>query len=286
MIRTLEPRVRTHLVALAAAAAAALVVAGCASSRGPVAAGVAAAGPAVEPAWAPDPSAADLSICSGGEPLIAADPVDPMDFAERLHGTWELKTRTIQGLTIDTNSKFWFDLRDPESDRALGTAMLVDYGNLSILDPQAATRACPADATVSAFWEVRVERLDDRSLALRMDGEYFGSYGDFLEGIDATESASFYRYGDQYLAGKLVSPAGGQGAPDDVWDRISLRDGVLTYVSCTGRFIDRYVKRSEVLEVDGRSLREVWERRKSDGTMLEPIPVVPWWQVSALGAGE
>lgn len=229
-------------------------------------------------------AAADLSICRHRDrPLTASGSVDAEDFASRLTGTWELRTRTIQGLTIDTDSHFWFDLEPGTDDgRAEGVAMLVDYGNLSVLDPRSATDACPAHATVSAHWQVSVDEEADDHLSLVMDGEYFGSYGDFLEGVHATESATFYRHDGRYLAGRLVSPAGGQGIPDDVWDRIALVDGVLTYVSCQGRFIDRYVKVSdEPPRIDGLTLSEAWERRKARGATLEPVPVVPWWSLES-----
>jgi hypothetical protein len=204
--------------------------------------------------------------------------IDVRDFAARLHGTWELRTRTIQGLTIDTNSQFYFDIDSSSEADATGTAMMIDYGNLSVLDPLGLAAACRADATVAALWKVRITREGNSTVLLAMDGQYFGSYGDFQKGVVATEKASFLRRQDEYLSGGVVSPAGGQGMPDDVWDRIGLSADTLTYVSCEGGFIDRYVKQSSSEpSVDGAPLQIAWEKRVKDGAVLLPIPVEPSW---------
>jgi hypothetical protein len=111
-----------------------------------------------------------------------------------------------------------------------------------------------------------------------MDGQYFGSYGDFLKGITATEKAAFLKRRDDYLSGGVVSPAGGQGIPDDVWDRIGLSADTLTYVSCANGYIDRYVKRSSSEpRLDGLPLEEAWRKRVHEGSILVPVPVEPGW---------
>lgn len=228
---------------------------------------------AVAPAADPGPS--DLSLCAKPKiPLVPETEIDVRDFASRLHGTWELSTRTIQGLTIDTNSLFYFDIDSATEEGAAGTAMMIDYGNLSVLDPLGFSAACRADATVAALWQVRIAREPGKTVSLIMDGQYFGSYGDFLKGITATEQTAFMRRRDEYLSGGIVSPAGGQGMPDDVWDRVGLTLDTLTYVSCAGGFIDRYVKRaSGDPRVDGMPLQVAWEKRVKEGSILVPIPV-------------
>lgn len=249
------------------------------SAPEPVHAALSAAPEAVE---APDPGPSDLSLCMKEKvPLVPAAEIDVRDFASRLHGTWELSTRTIQGLTIDTNSLFYFDIDEATETGAAGTAMMIDYGNLSVLDPMGFSAACRADATVAALWKVRISRSEGepgKTVSLVMDGQYFGSYGDFQKGITATEQTAFMRRGDEYLSGGIVSPAGGQGMPDDVWDRVGLSPDTLTYVSCAGGFIDRYVKRaSGEPRVDGMPLAAAWEKRVKEGSILVPIPVEPGW---------
>lgn len=246
----------------------------------PVHAAVPAAAPAPAPAAVPaipaaDPGPSDLSLCAKPKvPLVPEAEIDVRDFASRLHGTWELSTRTIQGLTIDTNSLFYFDIDQATEEGAAGTAMMIDYGNLSVLDPLGFSAACRADATVAALWKVRIAREPGKTVSLIMDGQYFGSYGDFLKGITATEQTAFMRRADEYLSGGIVSPAGGQGMPDDVWDRVGLSLDTLTYVSCAGGFIDRYVKRaSGEPRVDGMPLQVAWEKRVKEGSILVPIPV-------------
>jgi hypothetical protein len=229
----------------------------------------------------------DLSICSrkaapGSTPKSTPDLAE---FARQLNGTWKLSNRTIRGLTIDTNTFFYFDLPSTSQAEVKGTAMLIDYGNLSVLDPMNFAAACLADATVEAMWDVQIGRKEPASVSLVMNGEYFGSYGDFLKGIHATESSVFAQFGQGFLSGKLTTPGGGQGVEDDVWDRIGLSAGTLTYVSCTGGYVERYVKISDERPlIEGMSLRENWEKRKQDGSVVRPIPVVPAWRESVPGA--
>ncbi len=220
----------------------------------------------------------DLSVCDGARPLPEpGEPVDAAEFARRLHGTWALANRTIRGLTIDTNSTFYFDL-GVAGGKATGTAVLIDYGNLEVLDPLNRCAACLADATVSALWEVTVEPRGE-AIELIMAGEYYGSYGEFQKGVRATERSSFLRRGGQYLSGKLVTPGGGFGQADDVWDRVGLAGDTLTYVSCEGLYVERYVKvGTETPRLDGLPLREAWARRKQEGSLLRPVPVAPAWK--------
>ena len=239
-----------------------------------VAAGLAL--PAAGAAETGSPRHADLSVCrETGVTWPAGDEIDVRDFTNRLQGTWELHYRTIQGVTIDTDSYFYFDLQARDAQAAQGTALMLDRGNLGNMDPLAKCKACLADAAVGALWKVKIAREKDRPrVTLVMDGDYLGSYGEFVKGMRHTETTTFARYGDVYLAGKLTSPSGVEGGPDDVWDRISLTDDVLTYVSCRGGFIDRFVKRSSARpRVDGLDLEQTWARRKADGSLLRPVPV-------------
>lgn len=244
-----------------------------------------AAAPSVPPSSQPgapggDIGPTDLSVC-GAPPadLGGVEPVDAAEFATRLHGTWVLANRTMRGLTIDTNTRFFFDFASKKADRAAGTAVLIDYGNLEVLDPLSRCAACLADATVSAQWDVTVAAPAKDAIELVMAGEYFGSYGEFQHGIKATERSSFMRRGGQYLSGRLATPGGGYGMPDDVWDRIELTGDTLIYVSCKGLYVERYVKVSaETPRLDGLPLREAWAKRKKDGSVLRPVPVVPAWK--------
>ena len=86
--------------------------------------------------------------------------------------------------------------------------------------------------------------------------------------------ADRYRRGRVFLAGDAAhasSPAGGQGVPDDVWERIGLTADTLTYVSCRGGYIDRFEKLANDRPlVDGVVLAEAWKRVKQDGSLLKP----------------
>ena len=215
----------------------------------------------------------DLSICSGGNPIPAKDDaVDAERFASWLHGTWLLKTRTIQGVAVDTESKYYLDIDDIKPSGARGWAMMIDRGNLHALDYRRVCAACLADAAVGALWKVEIS-VDPggHSAHLKMIGDYLGSYGDFRKGIQATEQTHFHQYGPVFLAGQLKSPAGGQGLEDDTWDRVSLSDGVFTYTSCKNGFIDRFVKISDQKPlVAGLDLRDAWKAIKASGTLVNP----------------
>lgn len=222
-----------------------------------------------------EPGPSDLSVCRREISIPPGGEISVTDFAAKLHGTWLLNTRTIQGLTIDTDSRFYFDMASSDESEARGTALMLDRGNLGVLDPLEACKACKADASLGALWTVSVTRSPDRQMVtLTMAGDYLGSYGDFVKGVHATETAVFVRNGDRYVAGRLVSPAGGQGMPDDVWDRIGLEDGRLTYVSCRGGFIDRFEKLSGgTPDVEGLALGPAWDKAKRDGWLVNPLPV-------------
>lgn len=222
-----------------------------------------------------DPGPADLSICKTKPAVYPTAEANIREFAELLNGTWLLNTRTIEGLTIETDSKFYFDLGTITDGEARGSALMLDKGNLKILDPLEGCKACEADAAMGALWQVQIKATEDRQIVLlSMAGDYLGSYGDFRKGVRATETAAFAKNNTSYLAGHLVSPAGGQGMPDDVWDRIGLTRDTLTYVSCTGGFVDRFEKLSNDKPiVDGLSLAETWRKAKKDGWLLKPPPV-------------
>lgn len=221
-----------------------------------------------------DPGPTDLSVCSVKPTVYPTENASVREFAARLHGTWLLNTRTIEGLTIDTDSRLYFDFDTVSDKEATGRALMLDKGNLSVLDPLNGCRACEADAAMGALWEVHVANVDDERIVLKMAGDYLGSYGDFRKGVRATEAAAFVKNGTNYLSGHLVSPAGGQGMPDDVWDRIGLSGDTLTYISCTGGFVDRFEKlSSEKPDVDGLSLADAWVKAKKDGWLLKPPPV-------------
>src|SRR5215210_6866004 len=97
---------RFSKTALFSGLAAGLLLMGCTQVfRTTVTAPASGPAPAVQATTpAADPGPSDLSICARAKtPLVPDTEIDVRDFAARLHGTWELRTRTIQGLTIDTN---------------------------------------------------------------------------------------------------------------------------------------------------------------------------------------
>lgn len=222
----------------------------------------------------------DLGVCLRADrELPAGTAVDVPEFASRLHGIWYLGSRTIRGLPIDAKAKFYFDIEHIEDDVARGVAVLIDYGNLAVLDPLGLTAECPADATVAALWEVEISKKDEQQLALVMVGEYFGSYGDLRRGMTATEKSFFYRYAQNYLSGRLSTPSGGEVFPDDVWDRVDFNAENLIYVSCKNGYMERYVKSADVTPaLDGLPLREAWANRKKTGSLIVPVPVPSIWK--------
>ena len=219
-----------------------------------------------------------------GSELPAGGAVDVAEFATRLNGSWRLGSRTIRGLPVDARARFYFDIDEIDDELATGTALLIDYGNLSVLDPLGLTAECLADATVAALWDVEVRAVDPQRIDLIMSGEYFGSYGDLRQGVQATEKSSYFRYGESYLSGRLSTPSGGAAFPDDVWDRVDFSDESLTYISCKNGYIERYFKNSDDKPtLDGQPLREAWNQRKQSGSLIVPVPVPTAWQQSAAG---
>ena len=227
------------------------------------------------PAYQPNPEigSTDLGLCKAANHAAGNTIIDARDFARALHGTWLLKGRTIDGLLIPTNSYFYFDMNMEAATEgeAQGTAMMLDAGNLDVLDPLTKTMECPKDASLGAFWRVKVRTGEQgREVSLTMDGDYQGSYGEFLKGMTFTEVTAFVKRADAYLAGGLVTPAGGMGK-QDVWDRISLMGGELIYLSCKDAYIEQYTKVGDDRpRVDGLSLAEAWQGKKSRGEMLNP----------------
>jgi hypothetical protein len=221
----------------------------------------------------PEVGPTDLSLCKTASHVAGNTAVDAREFARALHGTWFLQGRTIDGLLIPTNSYFYFDMNMEKAtgEEAQGSAMMLDAGNLDVLDPLIKTMECPKDASLGAFWKVKV-RSGQRGheVALIMDGDYVGSYGEFQKGMSFTEETSFVKRADAYLAGGLVTPAGGMDK-QDVWDRVSLMGGELIYLSCKEAYIEQYVKVGDDRpRVDGLSLAEAWQGKKARGEMLDP----------------
>src|SRR5512139_1949873 len=103
-------------------------------------------------AASPEIGATDLSLCKTATRVAGNTTVDARDFARALHGTWFLQGRTIDGLLIPTNSYFYFDMNveAATAGEARGTAMMLDAGNLDVLDPLIKTMECPKDASLGA----------------------------------------------------------------------------------------------------------------------------------------
>jgi hypothetical protein len=238
-------------------------------------AGTSVAAPGTPPVYHPSPEVGptDLSLCKTASHVAGNTTVDARDFARALHGTWFLQGRTIDGLLIPTNSYFYFDMNmeTATEGEAQGSAMMLDAGNLDVLDPLAKTMECSKDASLGAFWKVKVRTgQQGREVSLVMDGDYQGSYGEFKKGMAFTEVTSFVKRADAYLAGGMVTPAGGMGK-QDVWDRISLMGRELIYLSCKDAYIEDYIKVGDDRpRVDEVPLADAWARKKSRGEMMDP----------------
>jgi hypothetical protein len=218
----------------------------------------------------------NLAVCAGKSPVPADDdPATVAQFANWIAGTWLLRTRTIQGVQVNTDSKYYIALDEITDKMATGWGLMIDKGNLHSMDYLRICPACLADASVGALWKVTITPDSGaHSIHLKMDGDYLGSYGDFRKGVQAVEQTHFHRYGDVFVAGQLKSPAGGQGLEDNTWDRVTLAGDAFTYMSCKNGFIDQFVKLSNGKPtVGGVRLQDAWPAIKASGVLLNPSPL-------------
>jgi hypothetical protein len=156
----------------------------------------------------------------------AKDELRAADFAKLLHGTW-VRRLFIEGVLIQSNSFFYFNMTDPE--KGSGEALMIDKisqgwdsfatqrGALQVHDSKAPNETAPRHdarnpsskndgeleaATTGAFWSVLINKIasgaegpsrGSAELQLSLNGEYRGTGKEYpRNGFRFVESGKFY----------------------------------------------------------------------------------------------
>jgi hypothetical protein len=195
---------------------------------------------------------ADLTACKDPAAVKVPDTAADLDqFTRRLNGTWKLRSRTEQGITVSTEgrySRLYFDL-DGGREGVRGAALLLDRAS----DPKPA-----AGSAVVGFWGLEARRKSASRIVLSLSGEAMGSYAHVRVPKAATHE--FFEQDNVFVT--TYDPAADKAA----WDRIVLMENSLTYVSCKDGVVERYVKVSgQKPVVEGASLKDYWQQLKTGG---------------------
>ncbi len=193
---------------------------------------------------------ADLTACNDPAARVAPDGAADLDqFSHRLNGTWKLRSRTEQGISVSTegrSSRFYFDL-EPSGGAARGAALLLDRAS----DPKPE----PA-STAAGFWGLELQRKSPSRIVLSLAGEAVGSYAHAR--VPRTARHEFFEQDNVFVS------TFDAGAPAAGWDRIVVMDISLTYVSCQDGVVERYVKVSgQKPVVEGVSIERYWQQLKA-----------------------
>ena len=206
----------------------------------------------------------DLGSCHDPTARVTPDTqADLATFGGRLNGTWKLRSRTQQGLSVDTkgrNSRLYFDLGAVEGNRVSGAALLVD---------KPSEGAAKADNAVAGFWRLSLTRTEQGRIAVSLEGESVGGYAN-------VRAASRQRHQFFEQDGVFVSIFD-NSVPAPTWDRIVVMGNSLTYVSCEDGVVERYVKvASQKPRIEGASLEEYWQKLRSEGKVarLTGMPTI------------
>lgn len=200
----------------------------------------------------------DLSACSEPQPKVTPTrSLTAARFGQRLTGTWDLKSRTVNGITVSSPSRsarLYFDIPPgtPQErgagPHATGVALFIDRARTS---PEPLGRP----DGVAAFWKVAVGARDAGRVSLRMTGEHVGSYR-HARIRDIADSA-FFELKNVYVALDRELPAA------KAWDKIVVTDKTMTHVSCEHGVVERYTKVSSQRPlVDGQSIEASWRDLK------------------------
>lgn len=195
---------------------------------------------------------ADLTACTDPKARVASDADADLDkLTRRLQGTWKLRSRTEQGITVSTEgrySRLFFDL-ESNGGQVRGAAMLLDREN----EPKAA----PA-ALVAGYWGLELQRKSRSRLVLSLAGDSIGSYAHVR--VPKASKHEFFEQDNVFVStyDESAATAG--------WNRIVVMDNSLTYVSCKEGVVERYVKVSgQKPVVEGASLQDYWRKLKDGG---------------------
>ena len=208
----------------------------------------------------------DLSACSAKAAVAPTATAARSKFVQRLQGTWELKSRTVQGITVNSSerlARLYFDLIAP-----VGAALLIDRSR-SVSDADLS----PGDQAIAAFWTVGVAQRDKQLVALTMRGESVGSY--IYARVRNLEDSRFFEHKNVFVAIDKESP-GAIG-----WDKIVLTEKSMTYVSCEQGIVELYAKVSNRQPlVAGLTLQDSWERirTRTKVAAAELWPIQRTWE--------
>ncbi len=208
---------------------------------------------------------ADLSVCS--DAAAKASPNDPASlerFGTNLNGSWTLRSRTVQGVPVATETRaarLYFNMPRGTGE-ITGDAMLVLAG--------LAATAVPPEKPEAAFWSIQLAQTSLNRLAMTARGH---ALGPVLQA--RTREVSGIEFFEKSGVFASVMPKTSESGR---WDRIVLSEDSLTYVSCVDGIVERYAKvSSQAPVVDGVSLREYWFRlsgeRKSSRASHYDAPV-------------
>lgn len=192
---------------------------------------------------------ADLSACDAGERTLTAESdVSGGRFATALTGTWQLRSRTAHGITLndETRSAALYAKVEARGDQL--------SGNLLLLDHPVGQDVLQASDSIAAHWGLSGSVKGQRAVVLAMDGSAIGSYAP-VRTVDRA-GLEFQKYRGVFVADGDASQ----------WDRVVLMEGSLTFVSCGEGLVERYLKVSdEEPTVGGASIESYWQdlRRRS-----------------------
>jgi hypothetical protein len=187
----------------------------------------------------------DLSACAvGNNDLQTGEPVNLAKFSSRLTGTWELSSRTVEGVTTDFRTGYtmlYFDLPPDNGEQRRGAALLIDRA------PEFTNRG----PLVAGFWKVALTRTSKALVSLeteRAAGSRISHSYDFAPG-------SFFEYRNVFVRQAAAKPGS-----EDNGQRIVVMENVMTRISCDAGIVERYQKTSAAKPViDGRSIADSWE---------------------------
>jgi len=195
---------------------------------------------------------ADLTACKDPAARVASDsPADLDKLVRRLRGTWKLRSRTEQGITVSNEARYsrlYFDL-DTVGGQVRGAALLLDRAN----EPQAARASM-----VAGFWGVQLRQKSPSRIQLSLSGEALGSYAHVR--VPKVSSHELFEQSNVFVT------AFDANAPAAGWDRIVVMDNSLTYVSCKDGVVERYVRMSgQKPVIEGASLEDYFKQLKEGG---------------------
>ena len=197
---------------------------------------------------------ADLSACATPRPAIKPTAAaDLSRFAKRLNGTWELKMRTIQGITSDTrqlSARLYFDLAPGAGPQLAGGALLLEHPKEELIQRVAAARRFSA----LAFWDLAVTQKGKMALSFAMSENAGGKYPGGI--VRTVRDATFSELDSVFVSLDRQSPKA------EAWDRVIVSENALVYLSCQRGVIERYAKVSgQKPEVEGLNVRAFWRKQ-------------------------